>query len=263
MLILKIGGGASINLRGIIQDLAGIEEPVIIVHGANALRDELAHNLGREKTVLTSVRGYQSVFSDDSALELIMMAYAGLRNKQIVEMCQQEGINAVGLSGIDGRMIQGRRNAGIRIRKNGKTLIKRDRSGKPQSINIGLLRMLLENGYIPILCIPIVDEQGTAINSENDDIVARIHESVSADRIIQFIEAPGFLAEPGDESSLLPVMTRLELGKREQLAEGRIKRKLFALQKLFQFCPTSVIIADGRTEHPLNEALAGKGTLIR
>jgi acetylglutamate/LysW-gamma-L-alpha-aminoadipate kinase len=65
-------------------------------------------------------------------------------------------------------------NKGIRVRENGKTLIKRDLSGKPRSVNTSLLTLLLDNGYCPVLTIPIVDENGFAINSENDDIVARI-----------------------------------------------------------------------------------------
>lgn len=99
MYIIKIGGGASINIEGIIEDLAVIEKPFIIVHGANALRDEIAKKLGMEKQVLTSVSGYSSVFSDEDAINAILMSYAGLRNKRIVESCQKLGINAVGLSG--------------------------------------------------------------------------------------------------------------------------------------------------------------------
>ena len=262
MLIIKIGGGDQINLEGIIQDLAGIDEPSIIVHGANSLRDRLAKELGREKVVLTSAKGYQSVFSDDSALELIMMAYSGLQNKKIVELCQQNGVNAVGLSGLDGRVIQGRRNRGIRVREKGKTLIKRDLSGKPASVNQKLIQWLLNNGYTPVLCIPIVDENGSAINSENDDIVGRLHEAFHADRIIQLIEAPGLLSDVHDEKSLISQLTYGELMQKESAAGGRIKRKLYALLKLFDFHPTSVIIADGRISNPLKQALEGKGTRI-
>ena len=139
MMLIKIGGGEQINLEATIADLATVEQPFIIVHGANVLRDQLAKRLGLEKTVLTSVSGYSSVFSDSAALEVIMMSYSGLRNKQIVELCQRNGINAVGLTGLDGRLVQGERNKGIRVRENGKTLIKRDLSGKPRSINTGLL----------------------------------------------------------------------------------------------------------------------------
>ncbi len=115
MIIVKIGGGATINITGVIEDLAGLDEPYVIVHGANTLRDKLAQDLGQPKQVLTSVKGYTSVYSDEKLLDVMMMAYAGLRNKRIVELCQQHGINAVGLSGLDGKIVQGKRNKGIRV----------------------------------------------------------------------------------------------------------------------------------------------------
>lgn len=262
MYIVKIGGGADINLEGIARDLAGFDAPFVVVHGANALRDEVAARLGIETRVLTSVSGYSSVYSDRDAIDLILMAYAGLRNKQIVALCQQQGINAVGLSGLDGRMIEGRRNRGIRVREGGKTLLKRDLSGKPVSVNHELLRLLLERGYAPVLCIPIIDEQHSAINSENDDIVNVLQGSLHATCIVQLIEAPGFLDDPEDPRSVVARMTPAEVAMREQRVSGRIKRKMLALRRLTESAPVKVVIADGRGEHPIAEALAGKGTVI-
>ncbi len=191
------------------------------------------------------------------------MSYAGLRNKRIVELCQRNNINAVGLTGLDGRLVQGERNKGIRVRENGKTLIKRDLSGKPRAINTGLLRLLLDNGYCPVLTIPIVDEKGFAINSENDDIIVKIAAALEIDTVIQLIEAPGFLDNPDDESSLVERMTAAELNAREAVVEGRIKRKLLALTRLCANGKTRVIISDGRIEHPVEDALNGGGTHIQ
>ena len=262
MMLIKIGGGEQINLEAVIADLATLEQPFIIVHGANVLRDQLVQQLGKEKTVLTSVSGYASVFSDQDAMDVIMMSYSGLRNKQIVELCQRNNINAVGLTGLDGRLVQGERNKGIRVRENGKTLIKRDLSGKPRSINSQLLMLLLDNGYCPVLTIPIVDENGFAINSENDDIVVQLASALDIDTVIQLIEAPGFLDDPADESSLVTSMSLSELERREASVEGRIKRKLLALTRLCQGGKTRVIITDGRGEQPIISALDGAGTHI-
>ncbi|MGD2171865.1 MAG: [LysW]-aminoadipate kinase [Gammaproteobacteria bacterium] len=262
MMLIKIGGGEQIDLESTIADLAGLPPPFIIVHGANELRDRVAERLGMEKTVLTSVSGYSSVFSDDDAIDAILMSYAGLRNKRIVELCQREGIDAVGLTGLDGRLVQGERNKGIRVREGGKTLIRRDLSGKPREVNTGLLGLLLDNGYCPVLTIPIVDEKGFAINSENDDIVAQIAAQMDLDTVIQLIEAPGFLDDPDDESSLVARMTPAELGEREARVEGRIKRKLLSLTRLCGNGKTRVIIADGRVSRPVSSALEGAGTHI-
>ncbi|MDH3715641.1 MAG: [LysW]-aminoadipate kinase [Gammaproteobacteria bacterium] len=262
MLIIKIGGGASINLAGIVDGLTEVREPCILVHGANALRDSLAEKLRSPKQVITSVSGYDSVFSDATAIDMILMSYAGLRNKRIVELCQQRGINAVGLTGIDGRLVQGARNKGMRVREGGKTLIKRDFSGKPKDVNVTLLRLLLDNGFVPVLTIPICDEQGCAVNSENDDIVTCLHTALQADKIIQFIEAPGLLADPGDELSTFSHLTRGDVETQEQQASGRMKRKLLAMKRLLDAGRASIVIADGRGESPLRDALQGAGTQI-
>ncbi len=262
MIILKIGGGGGINVRGIIEDLAHVTEPFVIVHGANALRDRLAEDLGRPRQVLTSVKGYTSVYSDESLIDVMMMAYAGLRNKRIVELCHQHGINAVGLSGLDGKMVLGRRNRGIRIYAKGKQKIVRDFSGKPQGANAGLLNLLLDNGYIPVLTVPIIDEHNCAINTENDDVVRVLQAIIRAETVIHLIEAPGFLQDPADETTLINYIAAAELDAREEAAQGRMKRKILAIRKLVEQNAARVIIADGRTAHPVTHALGGKGTVI-
>ena len=263
MYIIKIGGGAAINLEGIVRDLSCIDGPAVVVLGANAVRDELAERLGTPKTTLTSVSGYASVFSDEKAIDAIMMAYAGLRCSRFVELCQLNGVNAVGLSGLDGRVVQGERNRGIRVREGGKTIIKRDFSGKPKDVNASLIRLLIENSYLPVLTIPIVDEAGYAINSENDDIVNILQQALGAEDIVQLIEAPGFLNDKNDPSSLVHRLSRSELEQREQQVEGRMKRKMLALRRLIEGGASRVVIADGRTETPIRDALAGKGTVIQ
>ena len=263
MYIVKVGGGEAVNLAGVADDLASIEVPCVVVLGANAVRDRVAVRLGAPPRVLTSVSGHASVFSDETALDLIMMAYSGLRSKRFVELCQRRGVDAVGLSGIDGRTVQGARNRGIRVREGGKTLIRRDLSGKPRAVNTALLRTLLDGGYTPVLTIPIADEKGCAINSENDDIVTVLQAALGAERIVQLIEAPGFLEDAGDPESVVPAMSRAELERREAQVAGRMRRKMLALRGLFEAGATEVVIGDGRVEHPLRAALGGDGTVIR
>ena len=263
MYIVKVGGGEAVNLAGIADDLAAVDAPCVVVLGANALRDDLAARLGSSTRTLTSLSGYTSVFSDETALDVIMMAYSGLRAKRFVEMCQRRGIDAIGLSGIDARMVTGERNRGIRVREGGKTLIKRDFSGKPRAVNTALLRTLLDGGYTPVLTIPIADEKGVAINSENDDIVNVLQSALGAERIVQLIEAPGFLDNPSDPESVVAVMSQAELAQREAQVEGRMKRKMLALRRLFEAGAARVVISDGRVEHPLRAAFDGAGTVIQ
>lgn len=263
MTIIKIGGGENINLQAIISDLKNLEDNFIIVHGANALRDEIAKKLDYEKQVLVSASGYSSVFSDEEALDIMMMTYSGLRNKRIVEMCQQAGVNAVGITGIDGKVIEGRRNKGIRVKENGKLRIVRDFSGKPKNINVDLLKLLISNKYVPVLTVPIIDENNFAISSENDDIVALLKNSLEAEKVIQLIEAPGFLDDANNPNSVVKSISKSELEKREAQVEGRMKRKMKAQKKLFESGNTTVYICDGRIENPIKNALNGGGTIIQ
>lgn len=261
-MLVKIGGGEAINLDGIACDLSNVEVPKVIVHGANALRDRLAGRLGVQKRILTSVSGYASVHSDEELIDVMLMAYAGLRNKRIVESLQSHGVNAVGLTGLDGALVRGMRNKGIRVRENGKTLIKRDLSGKPVAVNRRLLGLLLDNEFVPVVTVPIIDEQNVAINSENDDIVALLSSALEPELVVQLIEAPGFLEDENDPGSVVPHIPRPDLARREQEAAGRMKRKLMAMRRLVESGSARVVIADGRSDHPVADVLAGKGTVI-
>ncbi len=262
MVLVKIGGGASINLEGAAADIAALTEAVIVVHGANALRDRLAMQLGLEKRVVTSVSGYASVFSDEAAIDLLMMAYGGLQNKRLVEQLQRHGRNAIGLTGLDGRAVTGTRNKGIRVREADRTVIVRDFSGRPRAVNEPLLRLLLDNGFTPVLTVPLLDEQGAAINSENDEVVALLQATFAASHVIELIEAPGLLRSPGDPASVIRSLDAVELAGLEHEASGRFKRKLLALRRLFDSTAPTVILADGRVPHPVAAAMAGAGTVI-
>ncbi len=260
-LIVKIGGGQDINAEGIVRDIASLTDPVIVVLGANQHRDRLAQQLKKPTRTLRSVSGYDSVYSDQDAIDVIMMSYAGVVRTRFVETCQKLGVNAIGLSGLDGRLIVGQRNRGIRIREKGKTLIKRDYSGKPSQVNHQLLGALLGRGYTPVISIPIADTDGVAINADNDNIVTLLHRHLRARRIYQFIEAPGLLADRDDPTSVIRSLDASQLEAEEARASGRIKRKLLALKQLLAEGETEIYIADGRIESPISGAQ--QGTIIR
>ena len=139
----------------------------------------------------------------------------------------------------------------------------RDYSGKPKSVNGELLALLLGHGYVPVICIPIIDENNVAINSENDDIVNLLQEALHAETVIQLIEAPGYMADIKDENSLIRTLSKSELEDREAQVEGRMKRKMLALKKLTESGAKRVIISDGRVDHPIKDALSGRGTTIQ
>ena len=195
MLIIKVGGGTDINIPGIVNDLAALDDPFVVVLGANALRDSIGERLSMTKQELTSLSGYTSVYSDEQAIDLIMMTYAGLRNRRFVELCQRQGINAIGLSGLDGRLVQGERNRGIRVREGGKTILKRDFSGKPRDYEVAEVEWDLatvEKGGYDKFMLKEIHEQPEAvrktllgrINQEKDGVIFKT-QGLDAQRLAQ------------------------------------------------------------------------------
>ncbi len=261
--IVKVGGGATINLAGIASDLSELEAPYVVVHGANAARDDLAARLGSPTRTITSASGVESVLTDEAALDVLTMAYAGLVNKRFVSLCQQHGVNAIGLSGIDGALVRGRRNRGIRIIEDGRKRLVRDASGKPKVINTELIGLLLSAGYTPVVTVPILDEDGHAINTENDSVVALLQKSLYAKRVVQLIEARGLLRDATEPQSLVNEMSFSALKGWQESSGGRFGRKLMALSAMASSGCEAVFIGDGRVEHPVRETLSGKGTVIR
>jgi len=264
MLVVKVGGG-DLDLSAIARDLASLDRPFVLLHGANRLRDELATALGRPPQVIESMSGFTSVLTDDDAIDVLMAAYSGIRNKRLVEALRKEGVNALGLSGLDGGLVTGERTRGIRVERDGRRLLLRDESGKPRAVNTTLLHDLLASGYAPVITVPIAGEDGSALNTENDDVLSLIAAELNATEVVSLIEAPGLLADRDDPTSLVASVHAEDLPAWEGRVEGRMRRKIKALRSLFDRVVDDgprFHLSDGRIERPISSALAGAGTLI-
>ncbi len=264
MLLVKMGGG-DFDTDGIAEDLATLDRPFVLLHGANKLRDRLATALGRPPQVVESISGYTSVLSDEDAIDVLLAAYAGIRNKRIVEALRKHGVDAIGLTGLDGGLVEGVQNQGIRVKRGGRKLLLRDQSGKPRSVNGTLLRSLLDQGYTPVLTVPIAGEDGTALNTENDDVLALLASELDASDVVSLIEEVGLLADRDDPSSVVAEVDASELEEWEARVTGRMRRKIRALRSLFDRAGTPgprFRLSDGRVQRPVTRALAGAGTLV-
>jgi len=265
MYIIKIGGGVTINHQTIIKGLNKLERSFLVVHGANALRDDLAQKLNCKIQRATSPSGYSCVLTNNQSMDIFLMAYAGLRNKRLVELAQQNNINAIGLTGLDGGLISGNRKQTIRIKENDKVkMIRNDLSGRPAKINTNLIELLVSAQYVPFICPPILSEQSQAINTENDNIVSLlVKELKNINTVIHFMEAPGLLADKDDEFSLIKEIKISELEEAEnKYTAGRMKRKMLAVKEAFDYGVEKVIFADGRVENAIDLVLEGGGTII-
>jgi len=266
MLLLKIGGGKHINLDYICQDVASLVsqgEQVLVVHGASATRDEIAQQLGVPTKTITSPSGVSSVYTDGKAMDVFLMSYAGLVNKRIVAGLAKQGVLAIGLSGVDGRLWEAKRKQVVYAVENGKTRVIRDNlTGKVEKINTDLITLLMDSGYTPVLCPPAISFDNEMVNTDNDFATAVIAGALGIKKMVVLFEAPGMLENVADERSVMKEIKKEKLGEYMQYAVGRMKKKLLGTQNAFENGLEKMYWGDGRIKHPVLSALEGKGTII-
>jgi acetylglutamate/LysW-gamma-L-alpha-aminoadipate kinase len=172
-------------------------------------------------------------------------------------------VNAVGISGADGRLLSARRNEAIKIVENGRRMVIRDDyTGKIEQVNAGLLRALLAAGLTPVVQPLAISEAGDALNVDADRAAAVIAGTLGAGQLILLTNVPGLLRCYPDESTLIPHVARAEVNAALDAAGGRMKKKVLGAIEALDLGVQKVIFADGRVEHPLFGALAGQGTTI-
>ncbi|MBV9788772.1 MAG: [LysW]-aminoadipate kinase [Chloroflexi bacterium] len=265
MLVIKIGGAAGIDADALCHDIAALwrdGQPMIVVHGGSDETNRLAEQLDHPPRFVTTASGHTSRYTDRRTLEIFAMATAAI-NRALVERLQSLGVNAIGLSGLDGRLITARRKDTIRVVENGRQRILRDDwTGTPQQVNAELLRLLLAHGYLPIVAPLATSEQGAMLNVDGDRAAAALAGALEAESLLLLSNVAGLLRRFPDESTLVPQIRRGELEAASDWAQGRMKKKLLGAAEALNGGVTRVIIGDGRRANPVRAALDGAGTTI-
>ena len=266
MIVVKVGGGQGIDYDALCADVAGLWKDgrrLVLVHGGSHETNLLAERLGHPPRFVTSPSGFTSRYTDRATLEIFMMAYAGKMNKTIVERLQRLQVNAVGLSGIDGRLLEGQRKAAIRIVEDGKQKILRDDwTGTVERVNAGLLALLLDAGYLPVLAPLASSRDGEAVNVDGDRAAAAVAAALGAETLLLLSNVPGLLRAFPDEASLIPHIARAEVEEFLPVALGRMKKKVLGASEALAAGVGRVILGDARAAHPISRALEGQGTVI-
>jgi acetylglutamate/LysW-gamma-L-alpha-aminoadipate kinase len=267
MIVVKAGGSSGLDMVAICLDVAALVsegERLILVHGGSNETNVISEKLGHPPRFVTSTSGHVSRFTDRETLEIFAMVTAGRVNKLLVEQLQQLGINAIGLSGLDGRLLEAKRKPALRIVENGKRKVLRgDYSGIIDGVNISLLRTLLTAGYVPVVAPLAVSQEGEALNVDGDRVAAAISSAMKAQTLIILTNVPGLLRNFPDESTVIPRIPSQQAQELlERHAQGRMKKKMLGAAEALNHGVKRVIIADGRESQPLQQALAGKGTVI-
>ena len=266
IIVVKLGGTEGVDFSAICQDAAALlsqGQRLVLVHGGSAEANQLGETVGYPPRFITSPSGYSSRYTDRRTLEIFAMAVNGKVNTLLVEQLQRLGINALGLSGLDGRLMIATRKDTVQSVENGKRkIIRDDYTGKIETINTQLLQTLLEAGYLPVIAPMAVSAAGEALNVDADRAAAMLAAALHAGTLLLLTAVPGLMRNFPDESTLIRTLPVQKFPEALNYAEGRMKKKVLGAQEALQGGVSRVIIADGRVRNPITEALAGNGTTI-
>ena len=257
IVVVKYGGNAMVSeeLRHqVMQDivlltLVGVK--VVLVHGGGPEISDLMQRLGKKPVFVNGLR-----VTDDETMEIVQMVLAGKVNKTLVNLLEVNGGKAMGISGMDGRLIE----AEMKNPELGYV-------GRITGVNIQPVLDLLEKGYIPVISTVGCDEQGHTYNINGDTAAAYIAGALKAERMIMMTDITGILADKDNPDTLIPYLTReqaIELFHSDIIAGGMIPKVECCIEAIHRGVQ-SVVIMDGRVPHSiLMEILTdeGAGTMI-
>jgi len=267
VIVVKLGGTEGVDFSAIGADAAELlsqGKKLVLVHGGSAEANALGESLGAPPKMITSPSGYTSRYTDRKTLEIFLMAVNGKINSLLTEQLQMLSVNAFGLCGLDGKLIQATRKDAIQSVENGKRkIIRDDYTGKIETVNSDLLCLLLDAGYLPVIAPVAVSENGEALNVDADRAAAMIASALRAESLILLTAVPGLMKNFPDESTLIRQLPQNQLSAASEVAQGRMKKKILGAMEALKGGVHLVIIADGRIQNPISTALSGNGTVIQ
>lgn len=265
--VVKLGGTEGVDFSAICTDAADLLEQgkkLVFVHGGSAEANALGEAIGSPPKFITSPSGYTSRYTNRDTLKVFLMAINGKVNSLLTEQLHGLGINALGLSGMDGKLMVAARKGAIQSVENGKRkIIRDDYTGKIEQVNVNLLKTLLDGGYFPVIAPVAVSEKGEALNVDADRAAAMVAAALRAETLILLTAVPGLMEKFPEESTLIKKLPQAKLPFALEVAQGRMKKKVLGADEALMGGVGCVIIADGRIQNPISSALSGNGTVIQ
>ena len=257
IVVIKYGGNAMINEQlkeQVMEDIAllwliGVK--VVLVHGGGPEISDLMDRLGKKPEFVGGLR-----VTDKETVDIVQMVLAGKVNKTLVNLLEMKGGKAMGISGMDGRLIE----AKIKDERLGYV-------GKITNINIDPVMDLLEKGYIPVVSTIGCDMQGNVYNVNADTAAARIAGAIGAESLLSMTDISGILRDREDPSSLIPLIDIADAHRLmgEGVISGGMIPKVLCCIDAIEHGVKKVTIMDGRVPHAvLLETLTdeGAGTMV-
>jgi len=265
MITIKIGGSVVDNLHPTtILDIKKIvkQEGVVLVHGGGKEVTKVSKELGKEPKFVVSPGGIKSRYTDKETAEIFTMVMSGKINKTIVGMLQKNGINAIGLSGIDGKIIQAKRKKKLLIinEKGRKQAIDGGYTGKITNVNASLLKSLLEQGYTPVISPIAISEEFDFLNVDGDRAAAYVAGKIQSDKVLFLTNVDGLLMDEKLVKSLTLDEAKAIIPK---IGFG-MEKKILAATEALDMGVKEALIANGQRENPISAAIAhDKCTVIQ
>ncbi len=257
IVVIKYGGNAMINeqlKQQVMEDivllwLIGVK--VVLVHGGGPEISELMTKLGKKAEFVDGLR-----VTDKETVDIVQMVLAGKVNKTLVNLIEKEGGKAMGISGMDGRLIE----AKMRDERLGYV-------GAITEVHIQPVMDLLEKGYIPVISTLGCDREGNAYNINGDTAAAYIAGAMNAERLVMMTDIAGILRDKDDPSTLIPEVTISQAQQlcNEGVVSGGMIPKVDCCIEAIHKGVKNVVIMDGRVPHSiLMEILTdeGAGTMV-
>ena len=257
IVVIKYGGNAMINeqlKQQVMEDivllwLIGVK--VVLVHGGGPEINDLMDKLGKKPEFVNGLR-----VTDKETVDIVQMVLAGKVNKTLVNLLEMKGGKAMGISGMDGRLIE----AEIKDERLGYV-------GRVTKVHISPVLDLLEKGYIPVVSTIGCDKQGNAYNINGDTAAAFIAGALGAQRLIMMTDIDGILRDKDDPSTIIPHLNLEEIEelKTHGIISGGMIPKVDCCVEAIHKGVKNVVIMDGRVPHSiLMELLTdeGAGTMV-
>lgn len=262
-IVVKIGGSNGVATTNIVCEIAQCVadgQRIVVLHGGSDLTNTLSERLGHPVRMITSPGGMVSRYTDSETLSIYAMAVAGQINTDLVASLQKQGVNALGLAGVDGRLLLARRKSAIRsVTPDGRVQILRDDyTGQIEHVNDALLRQLLDVGYTPVIAPLALSMDGERLNVDGDRAASAVAAALHADALVIMTNVPGLLANPEDQASVISTIPTDQLADYVQYAHGRMRKKLLGAQEALQNGVPRVCIGS----NSLLAVLDGAGTVI-
>ena len=258
IVVLKYGGNAMVDpvlKEQVMEDvfllqLIGVK--VVLVHGGGPEISEMMARLGKKAEFVNGLR-----VTDHETVEIAQMVLAGKVNKTLVNLLQMKGARAMGLSGMDGRLIQ------AKVLDPALGFV-----GEITKVDPRPITDLLEKGYIPVISTMGCDDEGNVYNINGDTAAAYIAGALQAERLIMMTDVAGLLRDKDDASSLIPevTVTQARQLKEQGVISGGMIPKMECCITAIEKGVKSVVIMDGRIPHSiLMELLTdeGAGTMFK